>query len=1145
LASGVELATAYVSLVAETSKLKNDINKAFEEADKSSLRAGKKIGKNLDSGLSGTKTSAAKAGEDAADAYEKSLKSQLRGERIGQAIGKPIGKALGLALKVGIAGAASTAAAGVGVLATALTKGFGRLRQIDNAKFKLQALGNSAEDVNKIMDSALASVKGTAFGMEEAATTAASAVAAGIVPGEELTKYLTNAADAAAIAGTSLEEMGSIFNNIQTSNKAFTDDLRQLSDRGLPVFTWLQNEYGVTAEALTKMVENGEVDAATFNKVIRENIGGAAQEMGNSFDGAMQNLSAALGRVGATILSTPFENASGGIGSITDALDRLDGWLKGNQEGVIGFWGTFGRAAITGAQDVLRTIAEITRAVAQFQNFFGDIYGGMDTGVAWINDVLGRDDIAEGLRERAERSFGWGEEAYEMADRIDDMIESLDEAKTGVSEWETKAKAAAAVTKALGDSFKAVNDNGQIIVESNAMEKLEEINELELVVTNLPDGSFAIEPGTPEAQALIDAFVARNRPTAPVKTPVEVDTAKASADLQAFIDNANINSSVRVAVQLQTGNAGNVSPSAPVGVPAPAAEGYVPYDPAAWVRPPTGGGRQSGGDISGPGPKGKDSVLMWGAPGEHVLTADEVDALGGQGGAYALRAAIRAGSLPGFAEGGTVTDYRDDELARRLMWFGLAEPGTPDLKPAFGGGRFNPNMTIDTSMVSVAPPPGWLFQRGIESGSYPNEITFDDIADATVQTPSEWESYRSGRRHQREEASRRDPLWDWIAKDLPRYEVGGAIGDDPRIRAIDTAYQHSGKPYNYGPWDCSMYLSYAYAGMTGQPPGRYFNTESDFEALGFKRGYKPGALNVGIRRGGGGRNSHMAGTLPNGVNIENSSNGSIYGDGAAGAQDFPIQYYYEPPNAGDMGAMQAQAMGGQDAAHMNATGGGGIGPSSGAMGDTGTTRTEGYIPAGAGNSGRAGNSFASGLIDMGAEAINGIIDQAASAASSAAGMAAMAGSFGADGGAGGMAAQMAIGMGAQAAKRGVQWGADMIGIGIDAGAEILSPFGVPRFFSTDPTSFMPNFNTTPAGTTTAEALSNGVDPNTTQHGTAVGAAPGPTPAQANLAAPNPDDLQPQVPGLFIGEINGMDPDQVGNELLRLQQLNAMQYQGRP
>jgi hypothetical protein len=46
------------------------------------------------------------------------------------------------------------------------------------------------------------------------------------------------------------------------------------------------------------------------------------------------------------------------------------------------------------------------------------------------------------------------------------------------------------------------------------------------------------------------------------------------------------------------------------------------------------------------------------APGEHVLTANDVDLLGGQGGAYRFRAALRAGDVQAFAKGGAVRPKR-------------------------------------------------------------------------------------------------------------------------------------------------------------------------------------------------------------------------------------------------------------------------------------------------------------------------------------------------------------------------------------------------------------------------------------------------------------------------------------------------------
>ncbi|MET8265935.1 hypothetical protein ABZU92_18305 [Micromonospora arida] len=66
-------------------------------------------------------------------------------------------------------------------------------------------------------------------------------------------------------------------------------------------------------------------------------------------------------------------------------------------------------------------------------------------------------------------------------------------------------------------------------------------------------------------------------------------------------------------------------------------------------------GAASGGPIVGSGPKGVDSVPMILAPGEHVLTAREVDAAGGHAGVERIRAALRGGgaSAPSMARVGS------------------------------------------------------------------------------------------------------------------------------------------------------------------------------------------------------------------------------------------------------------------------------------------------------------------------------------------------------------------------------------------------------------------------------------------------------------------------------------------------------------
>lgn len=222
--------------------------------------------------------------------------------------------------------------AGGALASITIGKGFGRLVEIDNAKAKLDGLGHSSESVQKIMDNALESVRGTSFGLGEAATTASSAVAAGIKPGKELTRYLSLTGDAAAIAGSSMGEMGSIINKVQTANKAYNGELQQLSERGIPIYQWIAKEADVTADEVFKMASDGEISSKMFLNAIETNIGGAAKKMGQkSFTASLANMWAAVGRLGASFLDAGgkgggfFSKMKPLMNDLTTAIDGMEG----------------------------------------------------------------------------------------------------------------------------------------------------------------------------------------------------------------------------------------------------------------------------------------------------------------------------------------------------------------------------------------------------------------------------------------------------------------------------------------------------------------------------------------------------------------------------------------------------------------------------------------------------------------------------------------------------------------------------------------------------------------------------------------------------------------------------------------------------
>lgn len=246
-------------------------------------------------------------------------------ESKGQSMGGKLASGIGKTLKIG---AASAGVAAGGFIGAGLAKGMGRLTAIENAEAKLAGLGNSSRDVSVIMDNALASVKGTSYGLESAATTAAMAVASGIKPGKELEQVLKTTADTAGIAGASMDEMGAIFGSVAARGKLQGDDLMQLTSRGIPVLQMLADQMGVTAAEASDMVSKGQIDFATFERALRENVGGAALEAGNTLEGAFKNVGAAAGRAGATVEGAFVGVMKYGMQEATAGLDALDAKLK-------------------------------------------------------------------------------------------------------------------------------------------------------------------------------------------------------------------------------------------------------------------------------------------------------------------------------------------------------------------------------------------------------------------------------------------------------------------------------------------------------------------------------------------------------------------------------------------------------------------------------------------------------------------------------------------------------------------------------------------------------------------------------------------------------------------------------------------------
>jgi len=233
---------------------------------------------------------------------------------------------------MGTLGKVAGAAAALAGPAVVVQKGWARLTSIDEARAKLTALGNSAGDVETIMDNAMESVTGTAFGFGDAAGQAATLVAAGIEPGEELERVLGLVADSAAVAGVDLNEMGSIFGKVAAGGKLSGEEMAQLLDRQIGLLPVLAEQYGVSSDEMKKMVSDGKVGFEDFTQAMETMMGGGAEKMGKTVRASFQNVGAAAGRLGAALLTPIFQAAPGFLSGITSGLGVATKAVQGAAE---------------------------------------------------------------------------------------------------------------------------------------------------------------------------------------------------------------------------------------------------------------------------------------------------------------------------------------------------------------------------------------------------------------------------------------------------------------------------------------------------------------------------------------------------------------------------------------------------------------------------------------------------------------------------------------------------------------------------------------------------------------------------------------------------------------------------------------------
>ena len=233
-----------------------------------------------------------------------------------------LGKQMSMALTLPIAG-----------LGAAAIKSAADLQTMETSFISLTGGAQQAADMMANLNEFAAK---TPFQIENIANAARQLIASG-TPISEVNDRLQFLGDIAATSGASIEDIASIFAKVNAKGKVELDNLNQLAERGIPIFTALSEATGLPADALGA----GAVSVEQFNEVLK-----SFSQEGGFAAGAMERLSeTAAGKFSTALDNLKQAGAALGeqflpiIGSMLDGITEVAAsvseWSDGTKTAVV------------------------------------------------------------------------------------------------------------------------------------------------------------------------------------------------------------------------------------------------------------------------------------------------------------------------------------------------------------------------------------------------------------------------------------------------------------------------------------------------------------------------------------------------------------------------------------------------------------------------------------------------------------------------------------------------------------------------------------------------------------------------------------------------------------------------------------------
>lgn len=374
--SKIELATAYVSIVPETSKLEAGIKSALNN-----------VGRDLKITPTVDPRAGTRAGQGFASGFTQATRpdSLIPGAGLMTHVdnlGKRMGSMLATSLKYAVMGGLAGAGLSIGAI---LMSGFERLEKLDTAQHQLESMskvmqefGKSALDVKGIIKDVNDVVLGTPVALQDAFAQVPKFLSAGIAPGQQLKDVLKGIADAAGFIGTP-----EAFNRVAMGIQQVLNQGRLMSQdiytwfQELPLRSWLAESMKVDQPTIFKMISDGKIGIREVMTALSEHTQGMAKEMGQTIQGALSNMQTAGARAAANFIAAIFGTEPLGAGKemvksieqITGKFDEMSRWVTANRTQIHDFFTDVGDAA----KSIVGALKSVVDGLGGFKQVITDL----------------------------------------------------------------------------------------------------------------------------------------------------------------------------------------------------------------------------------------------------------------------------------------------------------------------------------------------------------------------------------------------------------------------------------------------------------------------------------------------------------------------------------------------------------------------------------------------------------------------------------------------------------------------------------------------------------------------------------------------------------------------------------------------------